>query len=123
MSMSLITPPSGLFVRLGKIGAITKAINTTRGNIVGNDVDVMHGCFNTSLQSLMDNTYTQRDSFRNANGSYLNTLKTLASNVLISQADADAKLVSKDITTALGELIRQMVSGSASVDANTVTGS
>jgi hypothetical protein len=83
-------------------------------------VDDIEGTFGT-LQRLIDGLYSQQVSHRSTMSGWLNYLKTLATNVIIEQVNADTPLSSKTISVALTELIRQMAASSDDVDANTVS--
>lgn len=86
-------------------------------------IDEITAQYASSLQRLTDSLYSAKTSFGDSQRGMIDTLTTLAQNTVIEMAHADAVLVSKDLVTALRELIRQMDNTSDTIDANTVTAS
>lgn len=130
MTIALTTSPGGIFRRIGRIGAVLNGINAFRGTAdlsgasiisVGVGVNNIRDQFLSTNSQLIDGLYSARDGYRGVHGSLANYLKTLAANVVITMADDDVRLVTKDLPTALKELIRQMIASSDSVDRPTVS--
>lgn len=115
----------GLFPRLGKIGLTLNSVNNLRGTAgspnLATLVNNIEAQFASTNQQLVDGLYSARDSYRSVHGSFATYLQTLAKNVLIQMADDDVKLVSKDLTTALKELDKQMRASSDAIEQPTVS--
>lgn len=69
----------------------------------------------------LDGHWTAITSWRSAQSSLFSSFVALATKEWIRQVDADATLPSKDLTTAIKEVIRQMVAAGDSVNASTVS--
>lgn len=74
-----------------------------------------------SVLPLADGVWGSIESWRSANSSIFQSFRKLAEDWFVYQVDADASLPSKDLTSALTELIRQMTANSTSVLAATVS--
>lgn len=130
MTIALTTSPGGLFRRVGRIGGLINSINSARGTAdlsgasivsVGTGVDNIRDQFLSTNSQLLDGLWTARDAFRGTPTSFLSYLKTLATNTVIVMAHDDVQLVSKDIKTALAEVIKQLKASSDSVNRPTVS--
>lgn len=132
-----LTGTGGLFVRLG---AIFKAIDSvadflgtgdlSAGGLLSVGVQATNILteFASNEQFVVDSLFSQRDAVRDAPATYMSYLRGLAETTIIEQAHRDVTLVSKDIDTALREVITQMANGNIyspanDVDASTVSGS
>lgn len=124
MSVTL-TGTGGLFTRLGKIGLMINAVNAFRGTSgspnVGTMIDAIEAQFASADQDMVDGLYRIRNSYRTAHGSALQDLRTLAQAILIDMVHDDANLPTRDLPTAMKELIRQMVANGDSIEKPTVT--
>lgn len=137
MSVTL-TGTGGLFTRLGRLAYGVKSANLYLGatdisagglKAVGVTTTDVLAQFASALQYVPDGINSSRDSARQSLSNWKSDLRAIAAKTVIEQVHADATLVSKDIETALRELIRQMIgSGTAyaadnDVDASTVSAS
>lgn len=146
-----LTGTGGLFTRLGKLIGGIRNINGMRGETaaVGNvdDASALWGSAGAAVkdaktqvtdilaqylstrQSDVADIWTAQSSFRSSLSGYISTLKNYCQTTLIGMVDDDAILPTKDVPTAMAELIRQMVAGGTfinaanDVDANTVSAS
>lgn len=130
MTIDWTTSPGGLFRRIGRIGGLLNSLNSFRGTAdlsgasivsLGTGVDNIHAQFLATSQNLVDGLYAARDSYRAVHDQMTSYLRDLAESVVIKMADDDNPLPSKDIETALKEVVRQMVANSQSVDRGAVT--
>lgn len=129
MAIDLTTSPGGLFPILGKLIRAMRSANDYRGttNITeidsaGDSVDDIVTQFTTN-KDIIDGLWTQLENHRSSQSGWLSYLRGVAERIVIELADDDVTLVSKDIATALEELISQMEDNSDSVDASTVSAS
>lgn len=87
-----------------------------------NDFKTMYNAieaqYQSARQSDIGTLYTLRDTLRTVIVGQIPSLVSILSNTIIGMADDDAKLVSRDIITAVKELDRQMRASSDSIDAN-----
>lgn len=122
----------GLFTRVGRLGGAILAVNDFRGvadlsaasiDSVGNAVDEIRDEYAASRSDLIKTLYDSRDSYRGVHSAFITAMKSIAENTIIQQVNDDVKLPALTLSTALTELIRQMVADSESVDANTVSAS
>jgi len=103
----------------GTNGAIVKDIKTLVTDILAQ--------YASTRQDIVASIWTDRDSFRSDQSSMLSALQQKAQTTVLEMVNDDAVLTSKDLTTAMGELIRQMVGAGTftnadnDVDASTVT--
>jgi len=116
----------GLFNLLGKAFHAQKTINTARGTTIPAElddvvealnlltVDAEYSLAGQPLQSLAN-------SVRTAANSEMSSLANYAASLIITAVNKDNPQPQRDISTALRELVRQMVANSQSVDASTVT--
>lgn len=140
-----LTGTGGLFTRAGKLIGAIRAINGVRASTaavgVTDDASATWGAsgakvkeintictdiwaqYASTNQQLLDGLGSQRDSFRSAVSSFISYASQLASSTVIKMVDDDATLPSRDIRTAMTELVRQMANTSDSVKANTVSAS
>lgn len=139
-----LTGTGGLFTRLGKIFAQHRNVNGFRGELaaVGDTsdatakwgattgpkvkdlkhaIDEIAAQYASARQDLIDQLYSNKASYLSTQASLLGYLQTLAKNTLITMADDDAVLISRDLPTAMAELIRQMNNTSDTVKSNTVS--
>lgn len=113
-----------LFTRLGKGMYAQELINTSRGTTVPAAILAYGNEFNSASLALKKAFAPSESASRSyqsgANGA-MTTMRDSMANVIIETVDADTPLDSRDIKTALVELIRQMVAASEDVDASTGT--
>ncbi len=142
------TGTGGLFTRLGKVIGGIRTVNGARAETlpvgdgtgsgtpdagatwgtngpVAKDLKTIEtdlwAQFASTNQQLLDGLGEAGAGYRDAQNTYLTYLAQLASDIVIKVVDDDAVLVSRDLTTALKELRRQMLSTNDSVDANAVS--
>lgn len=111
-----------LFANLGKAFYAQELVNTARGTTIVPEVKDFLDQFGSSsleLKEAVKGVTPGLRSMQNGMTSQMTALRTASQNVIIETVDADVTLERKDITTALVELIRQMVAGSEDVDAST----
>lgn len=87
----------------------------TRGTTLETDA-----AYSPAVSPELDNHWTSIASWRSAQSSLFSAFKTIGEKLLIRQVDLDATLDSKDLTTALKEMIRQMT-GAETVNASSVS--
>lgn len=112
-----------LFTRLGKGMYVQELINTSRGTTVPAAVLAYGDEFDSAslaLKRAFAPSEAANRSYQSGASGAMTTLRDSMGNVIIETMDADTPLDRRDLTTALAELIRQMVAGSESVDASTV---
>lgn len=88
--------------------------------------DGIQGQYLSAQQDLISGSYSlysKRDSMRQALTGACSDLQTLAINTVIRMVDDDAVLISKDLPTAMTELIRQMVVSADTIKYNVTSGS
>ena len=116
MSMTL-TGTGGLFTRLGRIFFAIESANLYVGNTdisagglktVGISTTDVLAQFLSTLQSVPDGITSVSDGTRFTLAQWKSYLRSLAEKTVVEMAHADVTLVSKDIETALQELIVQM---------------
>jgi hypothetical protein len=122
-----------VFKRLGRIfggladlrsiqgGTVTTAVASgaswaTRGTNIEADA-----AESPAVSDQIDGHWTAIASWRSAQSSLFTSMRSLAEKVVIRQVDLDASLATKDITTALKELIRQMKSSGDDIADSTVS--
>lgn len=111
-----------LFANLGKAFYAQELVNTARGTTIGPEVKDFLDQFGSSsleLKKAVAGVEPALRSMQNGMTSQMTALRTAMTNVIIETVDADATLERRDITTALVELIRQMVAEAEDVDAST----
>lgn len=111
-----------LFANLGKAFYVQELVNTARGSTIPPDVkDFLdqYGASSLELKRAVAGVEPANQSMKSGMASLMSAMRAATSNVIIETVDADATLDRKDITTALTELVRQMVANSESVDAST----
>lgn len=113
-----------------KLGAIFKGIDSIdvflgNGNIsaggllsVGAEITNIQAEFDTDFQFVIDGLYTQRDNTRQSLDSLKSYLSGLAQTALLEVVDADVTLVTRDVPTAMTELIVQMIGAGTVFDAD-----
>lgn len=111
-----------LFDRLGKIGHIVDLINTHVGATIPGEIDDLAAMF-AGDQDQIDRVYSSLTTYQGTPTGYLSSLKTLAATILVAEANAPSLLPDNRLSTALGEVIRQMSLGGKTVSANVVGGS
>ena len=74
-----------------------------------------------SVSPVTDGVLAQISAWQSSQNSIYSQLATYAQNELVSQVDQDAHLATKDVPTALAELIRQMNANSASINSSSVS--
>jgi len=112
-----------LFARLGKGFYAQEQLNLARGTTVPPEVKDFVDQFNNASLDLKRSIAPAEPALRNfqsGSASLMIGLQQSLQQVIIETAYADTALERKDITIALQELIRQMVTAASSVDASTV---
>lgn len=113
-----------LFADLGKAFYAQGLVNTARGTTIVPEVkDFLdqYGSSSLELKRAVAGVEPGLRAMQSGMSAQMTALRTAATNVVIETVDADATLDRKDITSALVELIRQMVAGTVSVDASTAS--
>lgn len=133
MAIDWDTANSGLFVRFGNLAGTARDVISLKGGaattnvIAAANIGTRGTTFETNaaaspaLSNKLDGHWTQIESFRSAQSGFLSYLKSLAETLLIEQVHLDASLSSKDLTTALTEIDRQMRAASETLNASTVS--
>lgn len=116
----------GLFNLQGKAFHAQKTLNTARLTTIPTTVLATLTQFELltitdKLARTIVGVAPALQSYQSSGGGMNQALQTYAGNLLVEMADADTKLDRKTLEAALRELIRQMESASASVDASGVT--
>lgn len=132
MSVTL-TGTGGLFKRLGKIfGACANVISLGGGTATsdvasgasmathGSDLE-QYAAESPAVSDQIDGHWTAISGWRAAQSVLFSSFATIARNIIIRQVDLDASLPSKDITTAMKELRRQMRANGTSIQQSTVS--
>lgn len=121
-----------LFTRLGRIWYGVQSANLSLGDTdisggglraVGVVADRIQAQYTAADQNLIDTLYSSRDSARSGLDGWKSDLVTIAENTVVDMVNDDNPLVEKAIEPALIELIAQMTSASASVDASATSAS
>ena len=120
MTVDLLTNPGGLFRRLGKNGNIFNDINTNIGSTLSTDIAAVDTEYPTR-QDLVEGLHSATASYRRVHGTMTSYLRTLAQNTVIGMVHDDNPLPSKDLSTAMTELIRQMTANSESVNGSSAS--
>jgi hypothetical protein len=116
------TSTGGLYTRLGEFGQEYLRVVTTYGSALDTQVEAIRDQFETGAQaSVIDNIYTNRNAYKQVHSGWLGTLQSYMQNVTIEQVNDDTPLLSKTLSNAVLELIRQMKVNSESVSAPTVS--
>src|ERR1043166_1931448 len=111
------TGSSGLFSRTGSLAARIRDANKNLGGgdisagglkSLGVGTDLIRGFYNSSLQYVVDQLYAVRDNARTSLDPLKAAMAVMAASTVVEQVNADVTLVSKDLTTALQEVITQM---------------
>lgn len=128
-----LTGTNGLFTRLGHFfGALSDVIAlqggtatarvlsgasmATRGTTLETDA-----AYSPSVSPELDGHWTAISSWRSAQASIFSSFNSLAQKEFVRQVDLDASLASRDLTSALKELVRQMTANGTSVNASSVS--
>lgn len=136
MSVTLSGSNAGLFNRIALLAAIARNWVAMKGGTATTPVASgaslatygttleTYAASGTAVSAELGDHWATLEAFRTAGGGFMTQLKAIASKVLIRMVDADASLPVRDETTALKELIRQMIgSGSVSNPDNDVNAS
>lgn len=111
-----------LFARLGKGFYVQKQVNIARGTTIQPEVkDYLDqfGSLGLEFKRAVAGVEPANASMKSSMTTLMAAMRTAATNDIIESVNADVAIPRKDITTALAELIRQMVANSESVDAST----
>lgn len=115
---------SNLFTRLGKGIAIIEAINTSRGTTIPGFTLAYQNQFDSLSLALKDAAVPAAsdatDEYKTGANTAASTIRTSLENVLVQMVDDDANLATVNLSSALSELVSQMIANSSSVDASTV---
>jgi hypothetical protein len=115
-----------LFANLGKAFYAQELVNTARGTTIVPEVKDFLDQFGSSsieLKEAVSGVTGGLRSMQSGMSSQMTALQRAASNVIIQVVDDDVTIERKDITTALREIIRQMVAGMETIDASTAAAS
>lgn len=111
-----------MFTRLGRIGDLYLNTVTGYGSALDTAVEDIRDEYEDGTDaSVVDGIYGTRDAYRSVHSSFLQALATMGQNTTIEQVHRDAPLASKTLTSALRELIRQMVASSDSISRPTIS--
>lgn len=139
MSITL-TGTGGLFTRIGRMGGLLNNVLGLIGSTapspssawgasgptisaLATNVDNIRDQFVSSRTDLIEGLYSVRDSYRGAHSAILTDMQQRAQATVIAMADDDVLLTTKDLTSALKELIDQMATAVASVPKPTCSAS
>lgn len=112
---------AGLFPRLGLMGKEYLRVVTSYGTALDTAIEAIRDEFETGAQaSVLDTVYANRDSYRTVHSGYLSFWQSRMQALCIQQTNDDAPLLSQTLSSALSEIIRQMVAGGFYVSAPTV---
>jgi hypothetical protein len=117
---------STLFARLGHGFFVQKSVNTSRGTTIPPLVKAYQDAFDSAalpLKRAMAPAEAANRFFQSGASALMAGMQSSMANVIIETMKADTALDSLSITTALAELIAQMVTASESVDASSVAAS
>lgn len=106
----------GFFTRAGAAIAGVNEITALLGSTTNSRLATIAAEYASNEQADFASAWTQRDSFRSTPAGYLQWLFDLVANTLVDQVDRDTVLPSREVTTALTELIRQMKATSDSLN-------
>lgn len=117
----------GLFDRVGKIGHLLNLLNTWLGGSSAGDLpvemeDVLEE-YDGETVEIRNTVAALTDAMETHQASGLTlaqSIQTAAQNTLIEMADADNPLEARTVTTAMSELIAQMIANSETVNASAV---
>ena len=101
-----------LFTTQGLLCGALNEINTYRGTTVANRASTLATQLATAATvygELYSSVFTNRDSAKDAENSYVASLQSLASAALIADVAADRPLISESVSEAVKELRRQMI--------------
>ena len=120
------TNHDGLFDLLGKAFKAQGDLNTARGTTVPASVLAVLNQFElltttVDLAGVPVGISPALDSFQSSGSGMANALREYCRNLTIEMVNADTRLPQKTLPYALAELIRQMISASASVDRSSIT--
>ncbi len=110
----------GFFTRAGAAIAGVNEITALLGSTTTSRLSTIASQYLSNEQSDFASAWSQRDSFRTTPTSYMQWLFDLVANTLIDQVDRDTVLPSRDLSTALTELIRQMKASGDSLNQPTL---
>lgn len=112
---------NGLMTRIGEMGVEYLRVVTAYGSALDTQVEAIRDQFETGAQaSVIDTIYTNRNAYKQVHSGWLSYLQSVMQNVTIEQVNDDTPLLSKTLSSAVLELIRQMKANSESVSAPTV---
>lgn len=104
-----LTGSEGLFTRLGRFGDLYLNTVTNVGSALDVAVEDIRDEFETGADaSVIDGIYAARNAFRTTPTGFLQQLQTMMQNTVVEQVNRDTPLLSKTLSNALLELIRQM---------------
>lgn len=115
-----------LFTRLGKGFYLQTAVNTSRGTTIPPLVKSYQDAFDSAsidLKKAMNPAISASAAYQSGAAGLMSQMATSMKNTIIETVAADTSLESKTLSNAMEELIRQMVTNSATVDKNTVAAS
>lgn len=111
----------GLFTRLGSILGGINAVNVFRNTTLSSRITTIGAEYASNDGEVLDGIYADRDSYRSTHTGWLQALKTLAEDTLITQVNRDVPLSALTVDAALAELISQMTDNSESISRPTVS--
>lgn len=111
-----LTGAQGLFTRLGWMAGLINETGAAVGTAVDDRVSDIRNEFTSTNLSLVDGLYAARNAARSSFDGWRSYAFRLAEDTIIDMADTDVGgLPSRDIDTALAELVRQMAAGGDSI--------
>lgn len=117
-----LTGTGGLFTRLGKLGKILFDINSYQKTTLPTDVNGLAANFSGSDLAMIDGLQNQMASNQQAVGGLMNSLQTIAANVVNTMVYQDSPQSSKtSLAVSLAYLINQMKANGQSVQSSTAT--
>lgn len=132
MAVDLTTANTGIFYRLGfymggaaDVVAIMGGTATARV-LSGASMQTRANTISTAasgapvVRSQTEGIWSATSSWQSAQSAIFSQYRSIMEKVIIQQVDADANLASKDLTSALKELIRQMKASGSYIAASTV---
>lgn len=109
-----------LFRKLGQLGSQVNYVNAFRGPLEIILTDMMAAYYSND-KPLIDGLYSQLNSFQNSCSGLLSYLSTLASATVIADVNAVTSLPDRSLSTALNELLNQMVAYGQTIVPNAIS--
>lgn len=116
-----LTGSGGLFTRLGSIFKVVEVVETHVSDL-STRIDTADGTFDSNERDLVLPLVGAKASLKAVAGSVMSACWQAASTTLIQMVYDDAGIESRDLDTALREIVRQMEASSDSINQTSVTG-